>query len=29
VATRPPALIFGGALLGVETVDYFGFANLK
>ncbi len=27
VATRPPALTFGGALGGVETVDYFGFAN--
>jgi hypothetical protein len=27
VATRAPALTFGGARGGVETVDYFGFAN--
>ncbi len=27
VASRPPALTFGAALGGVETVDYFGFAN--
>jgi Phosphorylase superfamily len=27
VATRPPVLTFGGATGGVETVDYFGFAN--
>lgn len=26
-ATRPPTLTFGAALGGVETVDYFGFAN--
>jgi len=27
VATRPPVLTFGGATGGVETIDYFGFAN--
>jgi nucleoside phosphorylase len=27
VATRPPVLTFGAAAGGVETVDYFGFAN--
>jgi nucleoside phosphorylase len=27
VATRPPKLTFGAAQGGVETVDYFGFAN--
>lgn len=27
VATRPPTLTVGAALGGVETVDYFGFAN--
>jgi hypothetical protein len=27
VATRPPELTFGAAAGGVETVDYFGFAN--
>jgi hypothetical protein len=27
VATRPPTLTFGARLGGVETVDYFGFAN--
>ena len=27
VATRPPALIIGAATAGVETVDYFGFAD--
>jgi hypothetical protein len=26
-ASRPPMLTFGGATGGVETVDYFGFAN--
>ena len=25
--TRPPTLTFGGATGGVETIDYFGFAN--
>lgn len=27
LVTRPPRLTFGGPLGGVETVDYFGFAN--
>ncbi len=27
VATRPPMLTFGGVTGGVETIDYFGFAN--
>jgi hypothetical protein len=27
VGTRPPTLTFGGAVGGVETIDYFGFAN--
>jgi hypothetical protein len=27
VATRPPVLTFGEATGGVETIDYFGFAN--
>jgi len=29
VATRPPTLTFGGAKGGVETMDYFGFADTK
>jgi nucleoside phosphorylase len=27
IADRPPRLTFGGATGGVETIDYFGFAN--
>lgn len=27
IANRPPLLTFGGATGGVETIDYFGFAN--